>query len=108
MVSDHSVNVGSLSAGTLYHYRVRSSDSDAGLAIGRDFALTIAMPVSVATLPASASILSEKTQQFTAVVSNTLNTAVTWSSTAGTVSSSGLFTAPTVTSATGVNVAATG
>jgi len=42
-----------------------------------------------------------------ALVSNTQNAAVTWSATAGTVNSSGLFTAPTASSPTSVTVTAT-
>ncbi len=55
---------------------------------------TIAVPVTVSISPTSASLLAGGTQQFTATVTGTTNTAVTWSATAGTVSSSGLYTAP--------------
>lgn len=59
-------------------------------------------PVSVSVSPATASVLLGGTSQFTAVVSNTTNTGVTWSvngvtggsGAAGTISASGLFTAP--------------
>jgi hypothetical protein len=56
--------------------------------------VSAATVVSVSISPISASILTNGTQQFTATVSGSSNTAVTWSATAGTVSSSGLFTAP--------------
>jgi hypothetical protein len=50
--------------------------------------------VSVNISPASASLLTSGTQQFTASVTGSSNTAVTWSATGGTVSTSGLYTAP--------------
>ena len=52
-------------------------------------------PVSVSISPASAAIFTSGTQQFTATVTNATNTAVTWSATGGTISSSGLYTAGT-------------
>jgi len=51
--------------------------------------------VSVSISPTSVSILTSGTQQFTATATGTTNTAVTWSATGGSVSSSGLYTAPT-------------
>ena len=63
--------------------------------------------VSVLTSPRNATLVSGAQQQFTATVSNTPNVAVTWSATAGIVSSSGLFTAPAVSTATPVIVTAT-
>jgi hypothetical protein len=58
--------------------------------------------VSVSVSPASASVIEGNTQQFSAQVSGTNNTAVNWfvlgisggNSTVGTVTSSGLYTAP--------------
>src|SRR5207245_4674497 len=60
--------------------------------------VTVKPPVamSVAVSPTSSSLVSAGSQQFTASVSNTSNTAVTWSATGGTISSTGLFTAPVV------------
>ena len=63
--------------------------------------------VRVSASPSNAIIVSGKTRQLTARVSNTRNIAVTWSATAGTVSSSGLFTAPRVGSTTQVKGTAT-
>jgi hypothetical protein len=59
-------------------------------------------PVSVSISPTGAAVQVGHSQQFTATVSNTSNTAVTWlvngtvggDSTLGTISSSGLYTAP--------------
>ena len=50
--------------------------------------------VSIAVNPGSASLQAGATQQFTAAVSGTSNTAVTWSASGGTISASGLYTAP--------------
>src|SRR5438094_965300 len=60
--------------------------------------------VSVTISPTSATVGAGGTQQFTATVTNTNNTAVTWqvngvpggNATAGTISSAGLYTAPAV------------
>ena len=58
-------------------------------------------PVSVSVAPAAASVAPGATQTFTATVSNASNTSVTWSvqegTAGGSVSSVGLYTAPTVT-----------
>ncbi|MFI5088939.1 MAG: choice-of-anchor R domain-containing protein [Terriglobales bacterium] len=51
--------------------------------------------VSVTVAPASASLLAGGTQQFTATVTGTSNTAVTWSATGGSISWGGMYTAPT-------------
>src|SRR5262249_37520766 len=59
-------------------------------------------PVSVTISPTSATVRISRTKQFTATVQNTANTAVTWrvngitggNSTAGTISASGLYRAP--------------
>ncbi len=64
--------------------------------------VTILPPVAVSISPTSAQVIAGKTQQFSATVTNTSNTAVTWSvtgsgcsgSACGTVSSAGLYTAP--------------
>jgi len=58
--------------------------------------------------PDTATLTSLEQLQFTARVSGTANTAVTWSASAGTISSSGLFTAPAVAGNTTVTITATG
>ena len=63
--------------------------------------------ISVSVSPTTATVASGGTQQFSAQVTNTSNTAVTWSATSGTVSTTGLFTAPTVTATKTVTVTAT-
>ena len=49
--------------------------------------------VSVTIAPTSASVQPGQTRQFTATVTGSSNTAVTWSATGGTISTSGLYTA---------------
>jgi hypothetical protein len=49
--------------------------------------------VSVAISPSSASVQTGNTQQFSATVTGTSNTGVTWSAAGGTISSTGLFSA---------------
>ncbi|MBI1749141.1 MAG: DUF4091 domain-containing protein [Acidobacteria bacterium] len=66
--------------------------------------VTILAVVSVTVSPTTASVLAGGTQQFTDTVTGTTNTAVTWSvtgsgcagATCGTISATGLYTAPTV------------
>ena len=105
----HAVGLSGLSAGTRYHYRVRSGDSDAVMAVGTDHTLdtvAAALPVSISASPSTATLASGATQQFVATVSNTSNSGVTWSATSGTISAAGLFTAPKVTTQTSVKVTA--
>ena len=53
--------------------------------------------VSVQISPTSATVQTGQTKQFTATVTGSSNTAVTWTATGGTVSNSGLFTAGSTT-----------
>src|SRR5271169_3856587 len=63
--------------------------------------------VQVTVSPATATVVSAGTQQFTALVINTSNVAVTWSASPGSISSTGLYQAPTVTITTSATVMAT-
>jgi len=72
-----------------------------------EFFRTSVAPVAVSISPTSASVLSGGSQQFTATVSNTTNTAVTWSATAGSISTFGLYAAPAVTTNSSATVTAT-
>jgi len=63
--------------------------------------------VGISVSPASASVSSAGTQQFSALVSGTSNTSVTWSTSVGSISSSGLFTAPSVTTNTSATITVT-
>jgi hypothetical protein len=56
--------------------------------------VTVTAPVAVSVTPLSTSLATGGTQQFTATVTGTNNAGVTWSATGGTVSSTGLYTAP--------------
>jgi Putative Ig domain len=63
--------------------------------------------VSVTITPATAMLHTYRSLQFTAVVNNAQDQSVTWETTAGTISSSGLLTAPFVYINTPVTVTAT-
>jgi len=63
--------------------------------------------ISIAISPTAMRMASGKSQQFSASVQGTSNTAVTWSASAGSVSNTGVVTAPAVTSDTRVTVIAT-
>jgi hypothetical protein len=63
--------------------------------------------VALSLTPDGATVASRDQIQFTARVSGTSNTAVRWSASAGSISSTGLFTAPEVTSNTAVVITAT-
>jgi hypothetical protein len=54
--------------------------------------------VGVSVSPTSVALQSGQSQQFAAAVTGTSNIAVTWTATLGSITSSGLYTAPTVTS----------
>lgn len=63
--------------------------------------------IAIMLSPATATISSGGRQQFSAALTSTSNTAVTWHASAGTISSNGLFTAPSVAASTKVTVSAT-
>src|SRR5260370_24049725 len=58
------------------------------------------LPITVVIAPGSVSVSSSTTYAFYATVSNTSNTAVTWKASVGKISSTGLFTAPAVSTTT--------
>lgn len=80
--------------------------------LSTNYALTInavrtgSNSISVQISPSSTSFASGARVQFTALVKNTSNTAVNWSTTAGTISSDGLWTAPAQTSSSSVRITA--
>src|SRR6202142_1197580 len=59
------------------------------------------VPVAVTVIPATPSLFASQTQQFTATVTGSSNTAVTWSinPSVGTITSGGLYTAPALVAA---------
>jgi hypothetical protein len=63
--------------------------------------------IIVTLSPTSASLASGATQQFTATVRETSDTRVIWSASAGTISNTGLFTAPLAQTMSAVAVTAT-
>jgi len=62
--------------------------------------------VQVSVSPSGTTVVSGVTQQFSASISGTSNTSVTWSASAGTITATGVFTAPAVTQNTIVYVTA--
>jgi len=76
----------------------------------RSYTLTVSPCLNCVTVqisPTNPSVTAGGNIQFSAVVGNTSNTAVTWSASAGTISANGLFTAPSAPSPTPVTVTAT-
>jgi len=63
--------------------------------------------IAITVSPASATVNSQAILQFSASVTGTSNTAVSWTTSAGTISSSGKFTAPQVSANTSVTITAT-
>jgi hypothetical protein len=81
-----------------FAFIVQATDSHYG--IGRrllqfNVAPGATIPMSIALSPQTVQIAPGATVQFTAAVQNSPQTAVVWSASAGTISPSGLFTAPT-------------
>src|SRR5258708_5492550 len=72
---------------------VTDSKSSGG---SQKFLITVSAAVAVTVTPATATVASGGTVAFTASVSNTPNTAVTWSATLGTIPAAGLYQAPPV------------
>ena len=64
-------------------------------------------PISISITPSSASLLAGASQQFTATVTGSTNTSVSWTATGGNITNTGLFTAPNVSASTIVTVYAT-
>jgi hypothetical protein len=70
--------------------------------------VTVQPAITVTVSPATATVNAGLTQQFTAAVADTTNTAVTWTVTGGgTITSSGLYTAPSTPPSGAVTVTAT-
>jgi hypothetical protein len=90
-----------------YNFGVHVVDSNKE-GTGKSFLITVAKAatIAVAITPTTATVVSNGTEQFTALVTNTSNVAVTWSASSGTISSSGLYTAPIVTATTTITVTA--
>jgi Putative Ig domain len=103
------ISVTAEQAGTFGAHTSLLSDGPVAASGARAYTVTVApcaKCVTVQISPSNPSVVAGGKVQFAAVVSNTSNTAVTWSASAGTVSASGLFTAPTNTSAKSITVTA--
>ena len=74
-----------------------TSQADTMKSASATVTVTATPVVAVSISPGSASLLTGGTQQFTATITGTSNAAVTWSTTGGTVSTDGLYTAPATT-----------
>lgn len=108
LVTSHAMTLSSLQPGTVYHFRILTSDATGSLVTSMNYSfVTASGPVAVTVTPATATVASGGTQQFSASVSNCGDNSVTWAATGGTISSSGLFTAPAVTADQTVTVTAT-
>ena len=92
------------------YFRVRVTDAR-GVAVSIQGHVAIfaasSSNISVAISPTATRMASGKSQQFSATVQGTSNTAVVWSASAGSVSNTGVVTAPAVTTNTNVTVIAT-
>ena len=73
----------------------------------KSLTLTVIVAVAVTVTPSTVTLASGASTQFTALVTNTSNVAVTWSASSGTISSTGLYRAPTVSANTTTTVTAT-
>jgi len=73
LVTSHSQNLSGLTAGTLYHYRVRSRDAAGNLAISGDFTFTTAAATAQVTLaPSSANFNTQMVNTASSAQSFTL------------------------------------
>ena len=90
--------------GTKVPITVTNSGLGGTISSSVNLSITAAAPVTVSVAPASVGVPVSTTRQFTATVTGSSNTAVTWSvnaiiggnSIVGTISGSGLYTAPAV------------
>jgi hypothetical protein len=97
------------SAATSY-FELMALSTNGPLAVAQSQITISGVPVSAVSVtisPLSSVVQSGGNLQFQAAVQGTSNTSVVWSAGAGSISSTGLFTAPSVTSSTTVNVTAT-
>jgi hypothetical protein len=100
--------VGTPTATGSFSFAISVADSK-GLSKQQSLQIAVSNPASVAVTltPAIVSLPSGGSTQFSAQVINTSNPAVTWAATQGTISSTGLYSAPQVTTSTTVTIAVT-
>ena len=91
-----------------FSFTAQVTDSN-NLSGSQFFQINVTTPgvVVVTVSPATATITSPGTMQFSALITDSSSGAVTWSASPGTISSSGLYQSPTVTSSTTATVTAT-
>ena len=103
LTTSHMIQLTGLTSSTLYYFRVRSKDMNGVEVVsGSSSFTTLNAPpqpgtIAITVSPLSANIATNGTQQFTATVTGTTNTAVTWAASGGSVNASGLYTAPATT-----------
>jgi hypothetical protein len=83
-----------------------TSVADEGAVAISEVTIVPASKVVISISPTAVSIAPGAKQQFSATMTSTSNTAVTWQASAGTISSSGLYTAPSATTSSKVTVTA--
>jgi Putative Ig domain len=98
------------SAGS-YKFTIFVADQAGNAAGTQTLSITVKPPVvapaiAVAVSPASVTLAPGGTHQFSAVVSNSSNPAVTWSVSAGTITTMGVFTAPTANAPASIRLTA--
>src|SRR6185437_8745201 len=99
---------GTPTASGIFYFTARVADSIGNVGDRRLYiSIAPAAAVTVQVSPTSATVNSGATQQFSAIVSGSTNTNVTWSTSAGSISSTGVLTAPSVTAISYVTVTAT-
>ncbi len=114
-LSSSSIYVPQGQSSAAFTYKGLASGSATLTASGSGFAaastqVAVNAPVSITVAPGSVTLAAAQTQQFTAAVANSSNTAVSWtmSPNVGSLSSSGLYTAPaSVSAAQTITVTAT-
>jgi hypothetical protein len=97
---------GTPSATGTFDFGVHVADSKK-LAASQNFQITVSSAIVVTVSPATATVASYGTMQFTAAVANTSNQALIWSATLGTISTTGLYQASKVTANSAATVTAT-
>lgn len=103
---------GNPSASGAFHFDIAVTDRERRANGSRTFTLLVGnspdtAKVQIEITPLSTSVKSTGKLQFSASTRNTSNTAVKWSTTAGWISTSGMFTAPSVSGTKSVTVTAT-
>jgi hypothetical protein len=99
---------GTTSQNGQFNITVQVSDSSSPKQTSsKSFTLTVIAAVSVTVNPSTITLVSGASTQFTATVANTSNLNVTWSASAGTISSTGFYQAPTVSGNTTATITAT-